>query len=118
MGNDWRSLFYIRETKINLENKITEAKTKKNSLQVQKIMETIIHLSQWGDSLGLSIPDQIIQSLNLKANDTLICKLENGKLILEPLKPSSEYSLDELLAGEIEQDEEVNWGKPEGEEIW
>ncbi len=29
------------------------------------------------------------------------------------------YSLDELLAGEIEDgEEEIYWGKPEGEEVW
>ena len=30
----------------------------------------------------------------------------------------SKYSLDELLASEIESSEEVSWGKPEGEEVW
>jgi hypothetical protein len=30
----------------------------------------------------------------------------------------NEYTLDELLAGEIDESEEVSWGKPEGEEVW
>lgn len=30
----------------------------------------------------------------------------------------NEYTLDELLTGEIDESEEVYWGKPEREEVW
>lgn len=80
-------------------------------------METKTQISQWGNSLGFSIPTYMAESLNLKANDTVICRLENGKIVLEPIPRNSEYTLDELLAEEIEISEEIDWGKPEGEEI-
>ena len=81
-------------------------------------METKTHIGKWGNYLGLQIPDTIAKSLNLKADDTVICRVENGKLILEPVPKTSEYTLDELLSGAIEESEEVDWGKPEGEEVW
>lgn len=78
-----------------------------------------IHIRKLGNSLALPIPDYIVKSLNLKAEDSVICTIENGKLVIDPVnnKPSK-YTLDELLAGEIEASEEITWGKPQGEEVW
>jgi antitoxin MazE len=81
-------------------------------------MTTKINISKLGNFLTLQIPDDIAETLKLKADDTVICTLENGKIVLEPVKKSLDYTLDELLAGEIETSEEVFWGKPEGEEVW
>ncbi|MEG4506447.1 AbrB/MazE/SpoVT family DNA-binding domain-containing protein [Microcoleus sp. F6_B4] len=82
-------------------------------------MTAKIHISKLGNSLALPIPDYIVKFLNLKAEDSVICSIENGKLVIEPAnKKISKYTLDELLAGEIESSEEVSWGKPEGEEVW
>lgn len=81
-------------------------------------METKVNIGKWGNSLAFRIPKHISEYLGLKPNDTVICSIENGKLVLEPLQNSTEYTLDELLAGVIEPSEEVSWGKPEGEEVW
>ncbi|MFB2838334.1 AbrB/MazE/SpoVT family DNA-binding domain-containing protein [Floridanema evergladense] len=81
-------------------------------------MTTKINISKLGNSLTLQIPDEIAETLKLKVDDTVICTLENGKIVLEPVKKSLDYTLDELLAGEIETSEEVFWGKAEGEEVW
>ena len=41
------------------------------------------------------------------------------RIIIENLSSQEkEYTLDQLLAGEIEISEEIDWGKPQGEEIW
>jgi antitoxin component of MazEF toxin-antitoxin module len=81
-------------------------------------METKTHIGNWDDSLAFRIPKNISDYLGLKANDTVICSVENGKLVIKPIKKTSKYTLEELLAGEIEPSEEISWGKPEGEEIW
>jgi antitoxin component of MazEF toxin-antitoxin module len=111
-------------------------------------MTTTIHLSQWGNSLALAIPNEIVGghlifshiSVGAKhsgrsaigdneglitgmlrpylwSDDTVICRIENGKLVLEPVNKTLEYTLDQLLAGDIEPSEEVFWGKSEGDEI-
>ena len=81
-------------------------------------METKTHIGCWGNSLALRIPKHISEQLGLKVNDTVICSVENGKLVLKPLRKPQEYTLDELLAGVIDKSEEISWGKPEGQEAW
>ena len=82
-------------------------------------MTAKIHISNLGNSLALPIPDYIVKFFNLKADDSVICSIENGKMVIEPVNQKiSKYTLDELLAGEIEPSEEISWGKPEGEEVW
>ncbi len=82
-------------------------------------MTAKIHLSNLGNSLALPIPDSIVKLFNLKADDSVICSIENGKMVIEPVNQKIfKYTLDELLAGEIEPSEEISWGKPEGQEVW
>ncbi len=82
-------------------------------------MTAKINISNLGNSLALPIPDYIVKFFNLKADDSVICSIENGKIVIEPVyQKVSKYTLDELLAGEIEPGEEISWGKPEGEEFW
>ena len=76
-------------------------------------------IGQWGNSLAVRLPKHIVQALNLKANDRLQIKEEAGKIILEPIPELPELSLDELLSQVTEEPEpEIDWGKPEGEEVW
>ena len=75
-------------------------------------------IDQWGNSLAFRIPKLIVQALDLKPNDAVCCRIEDGKLVIEPVKEDFEYTLGELLARDIDQSEEVSWGKLEGEEVW
>ncbi|MGV2831402.1 AbrB/MazE/SpoVT family DNA-binding domain-containing protein [Myxosarcina sp. GI1(2024)] len=76
-------------------------------------------IGQWGNSLTVRLPKHISQSLGLKVNDRLSITEDNGRIILEPIEELEELSLDELLSQVIEPPEpEVDWGKPEGDEIW
>jgi antitoxin MazE len=58
-----------------------------------------------------------VEELSLQLNDEVECKVEDGKLVIEVIR-KQEYTLDELLAQEIEDEPEISWGKPEGEETW
>ena len=76
-------------------------------------------IGQWGNSLAVRLPKHISQSLGLKVNDRLSITEDGGRIILEPIEELEELSLDELLSQVIEPPElEVDWGKPEGDEIW
>ncbi len=76
------------------------------------------HIGKWGNSLAFRIPKHIAEQLGLNINDTVICSVENGKLVLEPVREPPDYTLDELLAEVVETSEELSWGKPEGQEVW
>ena len=77
-----------------------------------------LQIGKWGNSLGIRLPKPISELLHLRPKDKVSCAIENGKLILEPLRPVKKYALEELLAKVEEPSEEISWGKPEGEEVW
>jgi antitoxin MazE len=75
-------------------------------------------IGQWGNSLAFRIPKLIAQELDLKPNDAVQCRIEDGNLVIKPIREVKEYTLDELLDEAIDQSDEVSWGKPEGKEVW
>jgi len=76
-------------------------------------------IGQWGNSLAVRIPKYVVEALDLKANDALECRVEDGRFILEPIPALSDLSLEELLAGIVEPPEsEIDWGQPMGNEVW
>jgi antitoxin component of MazEF toxin-antitoxin module len=76
-----------------------------------------LQVGTWGNSLAFRIPQHVSDSLGIQANDMVMYQVENGKLVLEACE-RNEYTLDELLSGEIEPSEEVSWGEPVGAEVW
>lgn len=75
-------------------------------------------IGKWGNSLAIRIPKYITEELALTATDEIDCRLENGKIVIELLRKEDDYTLEELLAMPLEKEGEVDWGQPEGEEIW
>jgi len=77
-----------------------------------------LQIGKWGNSLGIRLPKYISKVLHLKAKDKIHCAIEDGKLILKPVRPRRKYTLEQLLSKVKEPGEEIPWGKPEGEEVW
>ncbi len=77
-----------------------------------------LQIGKWGNSLGIRLPKHISEALHLRVKDKVSCVIEDGKLLLEPVRPPKKYTLEELLAKVEELSEEISWGKPEGEEVW
>ncbi len=77
-----------------------------------------LQIGKWGNSLGIRFPKYISEVFQLKPKDKISCAVEDGKLILKPVRPVEKYTLKELLAKVEEPGEEISWGKPEGEEVW
>ncbi|BAY64831.1 transcriptional regulator/antitoxin, MazE [Calothrix brevissima NIES-22] len=75
-------------------------------------------LSIWNNSLGIRLPQTIIQQMGLKQGDLVAISTQGNKIILSPAKPK--YTLNELLknATPDKQHNEVDWGEPVGEEAW
>jgi antitoxin MazE len=75
-------------------------------------------IQKWGNSLAVRIPKPFAQEIGLEQNSLVTISIEEGKLLLEPAKPS--YSLEELLA-EVTKDNlhrEVETGPAVGNEAW
>lgn len=71
----------------------------------------------WGDSLGIELPDAIVQRLGWKEGTLITISFEDSRIIITLTKPK--YTLDELLKNATPemQHDEVDFGEPVGAEI-
>ena len=75
-------------------------------------------IQKWGNSLAIRIPKPFALEVGLEQNSLVVVSVSEGKLVLEPVKPS--YSLEELLA-QVTPDnlhQEIETGLPVGNETW
>ena len=83
-----------------------------------KYMNAIIQ--KWGNSQGIRIPKSILETALFKPNDTVDIIAEDNKIIIKKVVHKKHITLEERLKdfnGEYIF-EEVDWGKPMGNEIW
>ena len=75
------------------------------------------HIKKWGNSLAVRFPQSLLAQLNLQADAEVEIQIEEGRLILSPVKKPS-YTLDELLAQITPENlqDEIDFGKPVGKE--
>jgi antitoxin MazE len=79
----------------------------------------ITRIKKWGNSLAIRFPQSLLAQINLQEDGEVEIRVEEGRLILSPLK-KPKYTLGELLAQvtpENRQDE-IDFGKPAGKEEW
>ena len=77
------------------------------------------HVKKWGNSLALRIPANLSAALNLRENDAVELREEDGKLIVEKAVRLSP-SLDEMIARITPENrhDPIDWGPPVGKEFW
>lgn len=65
-------------------------------------------ISKWGNSQGLRVPKDIMESLQLHIGDNVNITIVDGKAIIEPIKQNiPKYDLNELVS-KVPQDYKVN----------
>jgi antitoxin MazE len=78
-------------------------------------------VAKWGNSLGVRIPAPIAKEAGLSEGRELeIFNTEEG-LLLRPVAPKRpKYVLSQLLDGVSPENmhEPVEWGEPQGDEVW
>ena len=82
-------------------------------------MTTLIQ--KWGNSLGVRIPKVILDSVNWSENEKIVIIVDNGKLVIEKAKKEHKRKNIKELFNNYNGDykpTEIDWGKPEGDEIW
>jgi len=78
-----------------------------------------LHIAKWGNSLALRLPSHIARESKLEEGATVTIEVQKGgALIVTPVR--KKFKLAELLAKMPERTTsgEVDWGKPEGDEVW
>lgn len=75
-------------------------------------------VKKWGNSPSVRLPVAIMKAASLNVDDTVNVSVEDGRIILVPVK-TKEYSLDALLAGITDENvhEKVDFGAPTGKEL-
>ncbi|NHB94628.1 AbrB/MazE/SpoVT family DNA-binding domain-containing protein [Photorhabdus cinerea] len=75
-------------------------------------------VKKWGNSPSVRLPVAIMQSAALNIDDTVDVAVEDGRIIITPVK-AQEYSLDLLLAEITAKNihEKVDFGAPVGREL-
>ena len=77
-------------------------------------------IKRWGNSAAVRIPRHVLTQANLEeGTDVEIVITKDGEIMLRAIRKRK--SIQELFAGYDEglfQTEEIEWGKPQGEEVW
>lgn len=80
-------------------------------------------VSKWGNGLGILLPKQVVEKMELKPGDKLVLEMENGVVTLK--KESDvlnipRFKLEDLLKDYEGYQNEEYWKdvEPVGEEIW
>jgi antitoxin MazE len=78
-----------------------------------------IKIAKWGNSLGIRIPKQLADQVQLQEGDEIEISAAENQLIVTPLK-RKKYTLEELLEGMGEDNlhSEIDWGEAMGREQW
>lgn len=76
-------------------------------------------IQKWGNSQGIRIPKIMLDEVKWSENEEVTITVYDGKLIIEKVKKEKE-SIMELFENYEEEytPEEIDWGKPEGKEVW
>ncbi len=77
-------------------------------------------IQKWGNSQGVRIPKILLDSINWSENEEVSINIEEDKLVIEKAKTQNRKNIKELFKdykGEYKP-KEIDWGEPEGEEIW
>ena len=80
----------------------------------------IATIRRWGNSSAVRIPRQVLDQANLEeGTDVEIILAKEGEITLRAVRKRK--SIQELFAdydGGFLQTEELDWGKPQGNEVW
>ena len=76
-------------------------------------------IQKWGNSQGVRIPKILLDTVKWSDNEKIMIIVDNGKLIIEKAE-NKRKNIKELFAdykGDYNPTE-IDWGDPEGKEIW
>lgn len=78
-----------------------------------------MYVRRWGNSAAVRIPAAMLASVGLKPDDPVDVREEAGRIVIVPAA-RKKANLEELLARITPESlhEEIDFGPPQGKEIW
>jgi len=76
-------------------------------------------LQKWGNSAGVRLPQKIIKAAKLRIDQQLIVSLNGQSIMLTPLQPDNDFTLEKMLEGVTPENvhSQIDWGPDVGAEI-
>jgi antitoxin MazE len=76
-----------------------------------------VTVKKWGNSASVRIPAAIMESAHLKLDQAVDVREENGRIVLEPVRPDK-YDIAQLVAAITPDNlhDETDFGAPVGKE--
>lgn len=78
-----------------------------------------VQVRRWGNSASIRIPAPVMAAAALSLDQTVEVRAEGGRIIVEPVR-APVYDLDDLLDRMTPDTfhDDVDFGPPEGNEVW
>lgn len=79
----------------------------------------LVRFAKWGNSLAVRIPAGLAQDIAAREGRTARIRVDEGRLVIEPVDEAPVYTLDELLEGMTSEDAypETPTGRAVGDEV-
>ena len=83
----------------------------------------IATLTNFGDSFGVQFPKSLLRNVEISENDNVKIQVKDNSIIIKRLESPRHLTTKERIAafcgvvGNV-QLSEIDWGKPQGKEIW
>jgi antitoxin MazE len=76
-------------------------------------------VKKWGNSAAVRIPTSVMQASHVHLDEVVDVREDRGRIIIEPVRQKT-YELDDLLKGITSKNlhEAVEFGPPQGKEVW
>ncbi len=81
----------------------------------------VTKIKKWGNSQGLRFSKELLEEAKINVGDEVNVTIEKGSIVIKLVrKVRGKYKLKDLVS-KIPKDyepKEVDWGKPQGKEVW
>ena len=76
-------------------------------------------VKKWGNSAAVRIPASVMEATHLDLDEAVEVREEKGRIVIEPVRQKT-YVLNDLLKGITTKNlhEAVDFGPPQGKEVW
>ena len=83
----------------------------------ESAMKTTV--KKWGNSAAVRIPASVMDGMQLHLDDLVEVREEKGRIVIEPVRQKT-CDLNDLMKGITckNQHEAIEFGSPDGKEVW
>jgi antitoxin MazE len=80
----------------------------------------VAKIQKWGNSQGIRFPREALRQVHISIGDEVDILVEHGEIRLKPTHTiRGRYKIKDLVpAAKMGRRKEIEWGKPQGKEIW